>query len=160
MAIYATFGKIEGSVTAEGFTNHILCKSFHFATGRFVSMEVGTGKDREGTSPFLSEFILTKQMDKSSPHMWLGSLVGKAIDKVEVKCIKTSDDAVEQYLSYTLEDVLVSSYDLTGDKSSDGIEAVNLAYNKIEMKYHPREDDNTLGNPIPVGYDVKFGKKL
>ena len=160
MAIYAKFGKMQGSVTAEGFENDIECQSFNFGGGRFISMEVGTGKDREGTKPFLTEFILTKQMDKSSPHMWLGSLVGKAIDKVEVQCIKTSDDALEKYLTYTLEDVLVSAYDLSNEQGTNGLEAVNLAYNKIEMKYHPREADNTLGGAIPAGYDVKAGKKL
>ncbi len=160
MAIYATFGKIQGSVTAQGFENHIECTSFTMCGGRFISMEVGTGQDREATKPFLTEFTLVKLMDKSSPHMWLGSLVGKTIDKVEVKCIKTSDDALEKYLTYTLEDVLVSAYNVANDKGSNGTESVSLAYNKIEMKYHPRNPDNTLGSAIPAGYDVKQGKKL
>ena len=160
MAIYATFGKLQGSVTAEGFKDHIECTSFTFSGGRHVSMEVGTGQDREGTKPYVTEFVLCKTLDKSSPHMWLGSLVGKAIDKVEIKCIKTAEDDLEQYLSYTLEEVLVSNYDISSDNGTDGFEAVNLAYNKIEMKYHPRMNDNTLGSAIPAGYDVKTGKKL
>ena len=160
MAIYATFGKTQGAVTAKGFENHVECTSFSLAGGRNIFMEVGTGVDRESTKPYLNEFVVTKKMDQASPDMWIGSLVGKTIDKVEVKCIKTSEDALEKYLHYTLEDVLVSSYNISNDDGTQGYESVSLAYNKIEMKYHPRKPDNSLGDPIPAGYDVKLGKKL
>ena len=160
MAIYATMGKFQGSVTAEGFKDHIECTSFSFSGGRHVSMEVGTGQDREGTKPFMTELVLCKKLDKSTPHMWMGSLVGKSIDKVEVKCIKTADEGLEQYMVYTLEDVLVSNYDISANSGPDGHETISLAYNKIEMKYQPRMSDNTLGSPIPAGYDIKTGKKI
>ena len=39
-------------------------------------------------------------------------------------------------------------------------DAVLVAFNKFEMKYRPSKEDNSLGNPIPGGYDVKVGKKL
>ena len=37
MAIYAKFGKMQGSVTAESFENDIECQSFNFGGGRFIS---------------------------------------------------------------------------------------------------------------------------
>ncbi len=160
MAIYADFGKIQGSVNAKGFENHIEWDSFNLVSGRHISMAVGAGKERESDKPFITEFQLSKEMDKSSPEMFLGALVGKAIDKVQIKCVKTSEDATEQYLSYTLDDVLVSAYAVSGNEGSDPYENVTLAFNKIEMKYHPRKEDNSLGDPVPAGYDVKLGKKL
>ena len=160
MGIYADFGKIQGSCTAKGFENHIEWEHFGFCANRNITMKVGAGSERESDKPDVGQFTLAKKMDKSSPHMFLETLVGKAIDKVQVKCVKTSGDAVEQYLSYTLSDVLVSTYSISGHDEGDPFESVTLAFNKIEMKYHPRKEDNTLDNPIPAGYDVKAGKKL
>ena len=160
MAIYADFGKIQGSVTAKGFENHIEWEHFGFAANRNITMRVGAGAERESDKPDVGQFTLGKKMDKASPNMFLSSLVGKAIDKVEVKCVKTSGDATEQYLSYVLSDVLVSTYSVSGHEEDDPFESVSLAFNKIEMKYHPRKPDNTLGSAIPGGYDVKLGKKL
>ena len=160
MGIYADFGQIQGSVTAKGFENHIEWEHFGFAANRNITMKVGAGSERESDKPDVGVFTLGKVMDKSSPKMFLGALVGKAIDKVQVKCVKTSGDAVEQYLSYTLSDVLVSTYSVSGSEDGDPFESVALAFNKIEMKYHPRKEDNTLDSPVPAGYDVKLGKKL
>ena len=160
MAIYATFGKIKGPVTAKGFENHIQLHAAAVSAHRSVSMVVGTGKNREADSPHLQEFTVFKAMDKASPQLWMNSLTGKVIDKVEIKFVKTSEDALEQYLCYTLENVLVSSYVLDDEDARDPVETVTLAYNKIQMRYCPRKPDNSLGDPIPAGYDVKLGKKL
>ena len=160
MAIYADFGKIKGSVTAEGFKDHIEFSSFSLGSGRSIFMEVGKGTEREPTAPTISEVTVIKSMDKSSPDFFLGSMVGKAIDKAEIKFVKTSEGALERYLTYTLHDVLVSAYDVGGQKEENPTETLSLAYTKIEMKYHPRKSDNTNDSAIPAGYDVDKGKKL
>ena len=160
MAIYADFGKIHGSVTAEGFKNHIEFNSFKLGSGRHILMEVGKGTNREGSIPSISEVSMDKKMDKSSPYFFVGSVAGKAIDKVEIKFVKTSKGGTEKYLTYTLYNVLVSGYDIGGSKDGDPQEHIGLAYTKIEMKYHPRNAENTTNSAIPTGYDVDTGKKL
>ena len=159
MAIYMKMGKIAGDVSATGFEQYIECYSFQMGAGRGISMSVGSGKEREATKPSLSEVTLSKSMDKASPYLFRESCVGKAIDKVETKFVKTSADALENYLTYTLDKVLVSSYSASsgGDEPS---ESISLAYTKIEMKYHPRKPDNTLDSAIPAGYDLELGKKI
>ena len=159
MAIYMKMGKISGDVSSQGFKDYIECYSFQFGSGRGISMSVGSGKEREATKPSLSEVTLSKSMDKASPYLFLESCVGKAIDKVEIKFVKTSADSLENYLTYTLDKVLVSSYSASsgGDEPS---ESISLAYTKLEMKYHPRKPDNTLDSAIPAGYDLELGKKV
>ena len=114
MAIYANFGKIQGSVCAKGYENHIEWDSLSFVSGRKISMEVGITGEREADKPYISEMSLSKKMDKASPRFFVNALAGKAIEKVEIKCVKTSEDALEDYLTYVLEDVLVSSYGFDG----------------------------------------------
>ena len=160
MAIYANFGKIKGSTTAEGYKDMIEFTDFQLGSGRQISMEVGKGTERESTKPAISQITLNKRMDKSSPDFFIGALAGKALDKVEINFAKTSKGALETYTTYTLENVLVDNYTVTGYKEGHPEESVSLAYTKIEMKYHPRKSDNTKDSPIPVGYDVDKGAKV
>ena len=159
MAIYMKMGKIAGDVSASGFEQYIELFSFEFGSGRGISMSVGSGKEREATKPSLSEVTCAKAMDKASPYLFLESCVGKAIDKVEIKFVKTSADALENYLTYTLDNVLISSYSAASE-GEDPSETLSLAYTKVEMKYHPRKPDNTLDSAIPAGYDLELGKKV
>ena len=159
MAIFAKFSKVQGAVVAKGFENHIELTHAGYFASRVVSTDVGTGRNREAGIPTMQDFHIMKRLDKASPKLWLSSLVGKAIDKVEVKFVKTSEDVLETYLTFTLEDALVSSYSLS-DYREGHAEVLTLAYNKILMKYSPRKSDNSLGDPIPGGYDVKHGKKI
>ena len=159
MAIYMKIGKHEGDVSAEGWEKWIECHSFQFGAGRGISMSVGSGKEREATKPSLSEVTLAKSMDRASPGLLLEACVGKAIDKVEIDFVKTSADKLENYLKYTLENVLVSSYSCSSG-GDDPSESLSLAYTKFEMKYHPRKPDNTLDSALPAGYDLELGKKL
>ena len=160
MAIFANFGKIKGSTTAEGYKDMIEFHDFQLGSGRQINMEVGKGMERESTKPSISQVTMNKKMDKSSTDFFVGSLAGQAIDKVEINFVKTSKGALETYATYTLENVLVDNYTVSGHKEGHPEETVSLAYTKIEMKYHPRKADNTKGSPIPVGYDVDKGAKI
>ena len=155
MDIFADFGKIKGSVTAKGYQNHVELSSLGFMSGSAVWMEIGKGATRDGhNKPFFSEVSFNKKMDKSSVAFFVGSMAGKAIDKVEIKYVKTSKDATETYLTYTLHTVLVSDYAVVIDKDGDPQENISLAYDMIEMKYHPRKADNTNDSAMPAGYDL------
>jgi type VI secretion system secreted protein Hcp len=159
MSIYMSFGNIAGSVTAQGYDKHIECKTVSFGNQRFISMPVGSGKEREVDKPALAEIVIEKKADKSTPYLFQESVAGKAIDKIEIKFVKTAKDNIETYMTYTLYDVLVSSYVSATEKEGDPEETVALNYTKFELKYHPRKNDNTLDSAIPVGYDLKLAKK-
>jgi type VI secretion system secreted protein Hcp len=162
MAIYMKMGKIEGNVTAQGYEKLIECDSAMLGVARFVNMSVGSGKEREVHAPQPIEVVITKNADKATPYMFGESLAGKAIDEVELKFVKTANDAIETFMTWTLKDVLISSYNASGFGESEGepMESLMLAYTKVEMKYHPRNPDNTLAAAIPAGYDLRLAKKL
>jgi len=163
MAIYMKMGKIEGNVTAKGYEKLIECESAQFGTNRHVAMSVGSGKEREVSKPSISEIVLTKDTDKATPYLFQESVTGKAIDEVEIRFAKTSNDAIETYMSWILKDVLISSYSASGtggDSESEPMESLALAFTKFELKYHPRKKDNTLDSAIPAGYDLNLATKI
>jgi len=160
MAIYVKFyPEVEGDVSAEGYDKMIEFGSFQFGAGRAIHMSTGSGKEREATKPSLSEVTLSSEVGKHSTKLFLEACVGKSLDKVEINLVKTSADMIETYLTYTLEKPLISSYSVSsgGDNPS---ESVSIAYTKFEMKYFPRNPDNTLASPLTAGYNLDTGKKV
>ena len=160
MAIYVKMGNIEGNVTAKGYEKHIEFLTAGFGNTRHVSMSVGSGKEREVDRPQLQEIALVKEADRATPYLFHEACAGKAIDKVEINFVKTSNDATETYMQYVLSNVLVSGYSAAGGSDSDPTEQIILAYTKFELKYHPRKKDNTLDSAIPAGYDLDQAKKI
>ena len=159
MAIYMQYGdKIKGNVTAVGHEKWIDVHSFQFGVGRAISTGVGKGKDREASTPSISEITLTKEMDESSPHLFQEATVGKA-SKVTIDFCTTGADKIETYLQYILENCMVSGYSISsgGDRPS---ESLSLSFTKITTNYWVYDEKGKQATKVPVGYDLEAGKKV
>ena len=67
------------------------------------------------------------------------------------------------YLEYTLSDVVISHYDLSGIAPEDHDhfkETVHLNFTKVQMKYVPTNAGGKSGSPIISGYDIGAASKL
>ena len=157
MTTYMKINGIDGDVTARGHENWIELKTIDFSVTRSISTEPGRIADREGTRPLVSEIHLTKKMDKSSPLIFSEACVGKAKPEVLIDICQTSD-SLSPYTQLTLNNVIVSSYEMKLDPDTSGpypYEHVRLSYDKIELKYTPYGPDNKPESPIPAGYDLR-----
>lgn len=159
MAIYLQITGIEGDVTAKNHQNWIAINSVDFAIKRLLSTDPGRISDREGSRPTLSEITINKRMDKSSPHLFSESCVGKAKSEVKIHICQTSAN-LSPYAEITLNNVIISSYrfatntDDTAHKPYPE-EIITLNYDKIEIRYTPYDEQNQAQSPIPAGYDLK-----
>ena len=161
MAIFMNYNdlKIKGNVTAQGYENWIKLDSLQFGVGRGISMEAGNMSNREATRPSISEMTVTKIMDASSSGLFKESLTGTAGVKVVIDIVKTGSDKIEKYVSYELEDVLVSSYSVSAGDGAPN-EGISLSFAKITMSYTAADRKNAGGTPERVGYDLTVGKPL
>ena len=162
MTTYMKMDKIQGNVTAKGHENWIEINDLYFSVKRHINTEPGRVTDREGSRPSISEIIITKKMDKSSPLLFSESCVGKATTSVQIDICQT-DDSLNPYTQLTLNNVIVSGYELSSmsqtnlqnDATQTPMEKIALSYDKIELKYTPYGTDNKPQSPIPAGYDLK-----
>ncbi len=157
MAIYLKYEGMTGEVTAAGHEGWIECSSLQWGVGRGIIMQTGASKDREASSPSISEVTVTKLMDETTPYFFTEACVGKS-KKVEIHLVKTGD-TLESYMEYTLSDCMVSGYSVStgGDRPS---ESISLNFTKVEMKYIPFDDKHAAMAPIPAGYDLKTAKMV
>jgi type VI secretion system secreted protein Hcp len=162
MAIYMNYNDlaVKGNVTTEGYEQWIRIENMSFGLGRHISMEAGHMSNREATRPNITEVALTKIMDGSSSGLFKESLTGSAGVKVLIDVVRTGADKLEKFVTYELEDVLISSYSISGSTESAPVESISLSMSKITMAYTAADGAHKGGTPERVGYDLALGKKL
>ena len=160
MAIYLQYDGIKGNVTADGYKDHIAVMSVQFGVGRGISMEAGNMSNRESTRPSLSEVTITKLADNSVTSIFKEAVTGNAGKKVVIKFVRTGADKVQEFMDYTLEDVLVSGYSMSASSDGEPVESITLSYSKIMINYSDFDKTNKSGNPQRVGYDLTTAKPL
>ena len=159
MAIYLKIDGVEGDVTESTHKNWVECDSMNWNVSRTLSTKTGQGKDRESTSPHISEIKLTTKMDKTSPVFFSEACVGQGKTAI-IHLVQTSPNGVETFMEYTLTNTLVSGYSVSVDEDNRPKEEIILNFTKIEMKYTPWDEAHRPEGSVPAGYDIALGVKL
>ena len=154
MAIYMKLENIEGDVTAAGHEKWVQLEKLQFSTKRSLTAEPGRIADREATRPSISEFLIEKRMDKSTPLLFSESCVGKAKSELKIEICQTGTNLIP-YMQYTLYNVIISAYQVNALYNEYPSESINLSFDRIEMRYTPFDEKNQAESPIPAGYDLK-----
>ncbi len=156
MTTYLKIDGIHGDVSANGHEQWIAINTLNFHVKRALSATPGRLADREGTRPAISEIVLTKRMDKSSPHLFIEACSGKA-KQVQIDICQSSSSELTPYASFTLRNAIISGYSINCESTGHNYpeESISLSFDQIEMKYTPFDEQNNPQSPIPAGYDLK-----
>jgi len=158
MAIYMKVPGAEGSVTASGYEKWIELDSMQFGVGRMVTMDTGNLANRASGLPSFSEITVSKATDDSTYGLLNDAILGKDGKKIEIAVVEPGDKPTE-YVKYTLEDAIISSYSMSaaGDKPH---ESVSISYAKVEVSFTTHDKANKGGGVPRVGYDLALGTKV
>uniref|UniRef100_UPI003F708859 type VI secretion system tube protein Hcp n=1 Tax=Elioraea sp. TaxID=2185103 RepID=UPI003F708859 len=112
----------------------------------------GRAAKRESSAPSISEVVVTKVMDVSSPKLLEESLIGQSGKMVKVAVTRTGKEMAELCM-YKFEDVLISGYSVSsgGDQPS---ESLSLNFVKIEYSYTGSDAAGKDANKMKVAYDI------
>ena len=162
MAQVDYFLKIEGIEGESSDSKH---------KGEIDVMSWNLGETQTGTSHYgggggagkvqMGDVHFTMKVQKASPKLFLACATGEHIKSAILTCRKAGKEQ-QEYLKYTITDVLVSSFQTGGSGGHDVIptEQVSLNFSKIEVEYKEQKPDGTLGGTTKAGYDVKANKSL
>jgi len=160
MAIYLEYEGIKGNVTAEGYKEHIAINAMDFGTCREISMEPGKLSNREVGRPILNEISLSKTIDTSASQFFKAAVGGSSGKKAVLRFVRTGSNNVEEFMSYTLENCLISRYDIEADDTGEIEETIHLGFSRIVVSYKDHDATNTSGSPQRTGYDLTTAKPL
>ncbi len=123
-------------------------------------MEPGKLSNREVGRPILNEINLTKTIDVSANQFFRAAVGGSSGKKAVLRFVRTGSNNVEEFMSYTLENCLVSRYDIEADDTGEMKETIFLSFSQIVVSYKDYGANNTSGSPQRTGYDLTAAKPL
>jgi type VI secretion system secreted protein Hcp len=159
MAI-ALFMKVDGADGESANSKHknwIDVESFHWGANQPSSMHVGGGGGAGKVS--FHDLTAVANVDKSYPAMLVNCASGKHIPKVQVAGAEAGGNEVE-YFKITLEDVLVTSVDVSGANGAQVTVNYSFQAAKVKSEYSVQSKDGSKGATSEFGWDVKQNVKV
>jgi len=155
MAFYLQIPGVKGAVTDSQHKGWIAVHDINFNAANHASVKPGHVTDRITSIPVVSNFVMSKLADVSSPKLLEASLGGKVFDKVVIH-VCNSDS--KPYVEYTLHKAIVGQYDMNGSDSAATAnthlkETFSLNATKVEMRYLPAN-----GTPLSTAYDQELAQ--
>ncbi|MDQ2899785.1 MAG: type VI secretion system tube protein Hcp [Acidobacteriota bacterium] len=160
MAVVDYFLKIDG-IDGESMDdkhkNEIEVSAFNFGATQTGSYSTGAGAGTGKVS--VHDFHFTTKVNKASPKLFLACASGQHIKKAVLTCRKAGKDQ-QEYLKWTMSDLLVSSYQTDGSGGADVVPNDNFSFNfaKVQVEYKAQKADGTLEGAVQAGWDLQANK--
>jgi type VI secretion system secreted protein Hcp len=110
----------------------------------------------------MQDFHFVMKANKASPKLALACATGAHIPKAVLVCRKAGGEQ-QEFLTVTMSDLLVSSYQTGGSAHGDDprpLDQISINFSKIEWKYQQQDTKGNVGKPVITGFDVKAFKKI
>jgi len=156
MAIYMEFEGVKGNVTVGGYEGMIKLDFVTFGVQRTISMQPGELANREYNCPIFSIIKTGKKLDVSTPGLLRESAVGHEGKQVKLHFVRTQRNALEEYMSYTLENCLITGINQKSSRypANIPVERVYLSYSAITITHGKRDANDRITNTLRAGYDL------
>ncbi len=107
----------------------------------------------------MQDLHVTASMSKASPQLMLACASGQHA-KSAILTGRRGGKAALEFLTFSLSDVLVSSYQTGGTEAEPPVDAVSLKFSKIQIEYKQMQQSVKLVASSKAGCDVKHNKQL
>ena len=150
------FMKIDGASGESKDANHknwTDIVSFSWGATQPGNMASGGGLGA-GKASF-NDLHVVARIDKAAPAVMKHCASGKHLSRIELSVCKAGGQQIE-YTKITLEDVLVSSVQLSGELNQESV-TVNFAFQaaKVKQQYWEQTEQGGKGAESVVAWDIK-----
>jgi type VI secretion system secreted protein Hcp len=143
---------IKGESADDKHKGEIDIESFSWGLAQSGSGNRGSGS---GTGKVeVNDIHITKQVDKSSPTLQLSCASGKHIAKGKISVRKAGGDNPLDYLTFDLEGVFISSYQIGHSSGNVPSETIALNFVKVKTEYWTQSDKGAKGENANFAWDV------
>jgi len=158
--IFLKLDGIDGESEKSGAEKYIEIFSFSNGASNPSSVAFGTGSGAGKVD--LSSLSLQKQLDKSSPYLFLNCCNGKHIATGSMIVREaTGDTTTKIYYQYDMTEVFVDSISWGGAAGGGKpSESLSLSAKTLKVSYWYQNTDGSLGGPIQAGWDVTKNAKM
>lgn len=108
----------------------------------------------------VQDLSFTKYIDKSTTDLMQSCCNGKHFDKATLIVRKAGGDAPVEYVTITMEEVLITSVSTGGSGGEDRLtENVTLNFAKVKVKYTPQSGKGSGEGGDEKGWDIQANVK-
>ncbi|WP_028067491.1 Hcp family type VI secretion system effector [Solirubrobacter soli] len=105
--------------------------------------------------------ILTARASKASPLLLLACASGQHIKSAVLSARRSGAGKAQiDFLTITLNDVVITSFEVNANTENGPVDEVSLAFAQIAVDYREQNADGSPGAVTHAGWDVKANKKL
>lgn len=161
MSIFLNYEGIKGESSDSGHKDWIDISDWKFDVNRSITSETSTKGDRESSNAKISDLILSKYTDSSSPRIFIESCCGTG-KNVTLHLTKTgTGGGADVYMEINLKNALISQFSIAGSNKSDKRpqELISISFVDIEIKYTQFDEDGNAMSPFAVGFDTATNAK-
>lgn len=155
---YLEIKGIDGESTDDQHKGQIEIESWSWGESNFA----GAGSSGGGAGKVsMNDFHFSMNVSKASPKLFLACASGEHFPMATLAVQKAGGDR-QDYLVWTLTDVLVSSFQHGGSAAGDPLPTESISFNfaKIEISYKEQNADGSLGAEHTAGWDLKKSQKV
>jgi type VI secretion system secreted protein Hcp len=143
--------KVEGESPDSKHKGEIELESWSFGVSNNSSALQGGGSGSGKSNPL--DLNITKKTDKASARLAQAVAMGDHF-KSAILTVRKAGGTQQEYLTITLSDVFISSYQAGGSGGGNlPMEQLSLNYAKILQEYKEQKPDGSLGGSVKLGYD-------
>ena len=132
---------IEGESRDDKHKDEIEIESFSWGETQTGTFAVGGGGGSGKIS--MQDFYFTMPVNKASPALFLACAQGDHIKNAILTCRKAGKDQ-QEFLKVTMNDVLVSSFQIGGAGGVVPTDQISLNFAKIEVEYQEQDATGKL----------------
>jgi len=153
--IFAKLGDIKGESLDDKHKDEIELLSWSWGVTNAKAPLTGSGGGK-GKATF-HDLSFTHKIDKASPLLLKGCATGQHLKEATITRRKAGKGQ-QEYLVIKMNDVVITSVAEEDDGGSGQVEAVTLAFAKVDLEYRPQKQDGSLDAGIHFKFDLKANK--
>jgi type VI secretion system secreted protein Hcp len=146
---------IQGESRDDRHKDEIDIESFSWGETQSGTFAVGGGGGSGKVS--MQDFHFTMTVNKASPALFLACAQGEHIKNAILTCRKAGKDQ-QEFMKVTMNDVLVSSFQIGGAGGVVPTDQISLNFAKIEVEYQEQDATGKLVGSIKKWFDLKTMK--
>jgi type VI secretion system secreted protein Hcp len=155
--IFAKLGDIKGESLDDKHKDEIELLSWSWGVTNAKTPLTGSGGGK-GKATF-HDLSFSHKIDRASPLLLKGCATGQHLKEATITRRKAGKGQ-QEYLVIKMNDVVITSVAEEDDGGSGQVEAVTLAFAKVDLEYRPQKQDGSLDAGIHFKYDIKANKEF
>lgn len=160
-SIFLQHPTIKGWTSDKNHQGFIDIEDIKWGVGRQITSVTSTQGDRESSNAVISDLIITKWMDKTSPYLFIETCCGTG-KTIKIIMTKTgTGDGGDVFLEYTLENALFSKMEVEALRASNvrPAEEYRISFTSMSVKYIQYDEDGNMLAPEAVGFNTATNTK-